>query len=203
MPITLTEVVNLAASILNASPNTYGVIDDPLHPSQELQAAALNADNQIIATILDTPGHRMRRKFAVKVTVANGDVITDPFEGGVFIDGRAGIPLTPGALAIKQRNANSMSTNKGYYCLQGNIFTFTGQSAEVDVIKYTPNGSLQSPDEYVMGVVTGLLAQVFPKEGEPELVSAAGHFAGLFNTVLQLIRQGATTLPAPTPFKAG
>ncbi|MEW6732048.1 MAG: hypothetical protein AB1489_12040 [Acidobacteriota bacterium] len=201
MAISLTEVIKLAASILNASPETYGIIDDDLHPSEELQAAALNADRQIIATILDTPGHRARKKFATKININDGDIITDGFEGGVLTDGRAGIPVTPGALSRLKRNINNLTTTQGYYCIDGGIFHFTGTSAQIEVIQYNPSGSLSAPDEYIMGVVTGLLAQVFPKEGEPELVGAAGHFANLFNQALQLIRQGATSIPAPTPFK--
>jgi hypothetical protein len=200
MAIVLADVVGLAASVLNASPSTYGTIDDPLHPSDELEAAALNADRQIIAVILDTPGHRSIRDFAAYVPVADGGLIPERFEGGVKIDGKSGKPKPPDVVHRLKTNPNTLETTEGYYCIEGGAFFFTGTLGEVEVISFTPSGSLSAPDEYLMGVVTGLLAIVFPKEGTN--VAAANHFAGLFSSVLQMIRTGATNIPAPTPFKS-
>jgi len=201
MAVSLTQVFNEVTAILNAARASYGTIDDNLFFSNEINDAALAADKQVIATILDTAGHRHRRTFVVKVTVTDGQAITETFEGGVLIAGSPGKPVSPGALARLKQNPNNNTLVTGYYCIQGNIISFTGSPCQIDVVQYTPSGSLQSPDEYLMAVVAGTLAQVFPKQGTN--VGAAGHFAGLFQTCLQLIRQGATTMPAITPFMGG
>jgi hypothetical protein len=200
MAVNLTTASSLVASILNASRKTYGTISDVLFPLQEIQDALLAADHQVVSVLLDSKGNRLRRSFIQSAVVTDGQVITDPFEGGVIIAGRPGKPVSPGTISRLKFNPNSDVNVDGFYCVQGNIISFTGTPCTIDVLKYTPTGSLQAPDELLYLDVTGALSLVQVKEGA--WVSAAEHFGSLFFRGLEMLRQGATTFPAITPFTA-
>lgn len=199
MAVSQSQVTQLAAAILNASRTTYGAIDDNLHFQSELDNAALAADKEVVNAILATKGQRLRRSFAVKVSVTDGQVVTQEFLGGCVIDGKTGKPTSAGGLALLKQNPSNNTLVNGYYHFDGTIITFTGSTCQIDVIQYTPTaGTMQAPDECLMAVVTGCLALVFPKEGTN--VAAAAHFASLFQICLQDIKDGKTTFAAPTPF---
>lgn len=199
MAVSQSQVTQLAAAILNASRSAYGTLDDNLYLQGELDNAALAADKEVVNTILSTAGHRLRRSFAVKVTVTDGQVVTQEFLGGCVIDGRPGKPTSASGLARLKQNPNSNTLVTGYYHFDGTIITFTGSVCQIDVIQYAPiAGTMQAPDECLMAVVTGCLALVAPKEGTR--VSMANHFGTLFTTMLGLIKQGATSFPTVTPF---
>lgn len=196
------DVINLVTAVLNAAPDNYGVSEVPLFKSGEIDDAVDAADQAIIGAILDTIGHRSRSQYVALQTITDGAVMAITFNGGVLIDGRPGIPTSPGTISTKKRNPNTISTGtkNGYYCIQGNTFSFVGSSAQIEVITYTAGGgTLGSPPEYVHGVVAGALSILFPKEGSN--VEAANHFGNQYALMLEMIHKSAVYLPAVTPFK--
>ncbi len=200
--LTKSEVVNLVTAVLNASPGVYGTSTVPLFTTGEIDDAVDAADQTVIGVIIDTIGHRARSQYVELVSISDGGQITGNFNGGVLVDGREGVHTTPGNLSTKKRNPNTISndTKNGYYCIQGNTFNFIGSTAQVEVVTYeVGGGTLASPPEYVHAVIAGALAILFPKEGSN--VEAASHFFNQQVAILDMIRKGATYLPAVTPFK--
>lgn len=201
MAISLTVATDLCGQILLATRAGYGNWSskvDPLYPQQEIQDALLAADRQIVNTIIETKGHPYRRAYIVDLNLTEGALVTEPLEGDVYIDGAPGKLMSPATVSRMKYNPNNNVKTEGFYCWLGDNrdrISFTGSSCKTAVARYTATGSLQAPDGYLWGDVVGALAIIFPAEGTK--VAAAGHFAGLYGTVLQLIRSGVTEIPRP------
>lgn len=196
------DVINLVTAVLNASPEVYGPSIVPLFTPGEIDDAIDAADQAVLGVVLDTPGHRSRSQYIALKNITDGAVITDIFEGGVLIDGRPGVPASPGVISTKKRNTVSTISNitkNGYYCIQGHVFSFVGSTAQIEYINYaTGVGTLASPPEYVHAVVAGALSILFPKDGTN--IEAADHFSKQYIGMLTMIKDSAVSLPAVTPF---
>lgn len=201
MPVNLTLATDLCAQILLETRGGYGNWSskvDPLYPQAEIQDALLAADLQICNTIVETKGHPYRRAFLVNLTLADGDLVTEPVEGDIFIDGLPGKKMSPGTVSRMKYNPNANVKTDGYYCWLGDNrdrISFTGAVARTAVVRFTPSGVLQAPTGYTWGDVVGALAIIFAAEGTK--TAAGGLYGGYFTTILQLIRSGVTEIAQP------
>jgi len=198
MAVNLTTVANLCSGIMNAARASYGTVDDQLHFSQEFTDGAAAADQAVIAAILDTPNHRRRAEFIELKTVTDGSIVPGSI-GAVWIDGKPGVLVKPSTLRRYKLNRFALTSidSGGYYYLEGQTIYFIGSSAKIESVKTLDSSLLHAPDEYLWAVVAGTLALIFPKEGTN--IGAASYFGGQFQNMLQMIRNGATSLPAVTP----
>ncbi len=201
MAISLTIATDLCGQILLATRAGYGNWSskvDPLYPQAEIQDALFAADKAVVAAIIETKGHPYRRTYIQDLILTDGQLVTDPLEGDIYIDGAPGTKMSPGTVARMKYNPNANVKTDGYYCWLGDNrdrISFTGSSCKTSVCKFTPSSSLQAPDAYLWADVCGALAIVFPAEGTK--VAAAGHFGTLFTGMLQMIRSGVTEITQP------
>lgn len=201
MAISLTQATDLCAQILLATRGGYGNWSskvDPLYPQQEIQDALFAADKAVITAIIETKGHPYRRSFIQDLNLTDGQLVTDPLEGDIFINGAPGKKVSPATVSRMKYNPNSNVKTDGFYCWLGDNrdrISFTGSACKTSICKFTPSGSLQAPDGYLWAIAVGALAIVFPAEGTK--IGAAGHFGSLFTAMLQLIRAGVTEIAPP------
>lgn len=214
MAISITQVYGLCTAILNAATDTYGTLNDPLRLDTEIKDAIKAADREVAQVIIDTDGHRRRADFAVLQDVTstiggsgNSGLIAFPIFA-VQIDGKPAKFVPPDTFrdltVTTSFGAAPLTTCVGFYTVEQQMLgAIYSSSVKVQIIKYTePAGdTLASPEEYLMAVVCGALAILFPKEGA--YVEAATHYASLFGKSLDLIRSGASAMPAVGPFVAG
>lgn len=211
--VSLDQVYGLCTAILNAATTTYGTIDDPLRMDDEIKDAIKAADREVAQAIIDTAGHRHRADYAVLQDVTSAfssggsGLIAYPIYA-VQIDGKPGKYVPADTLrtlaGLSTMGHPPVSTNIGYYSVEDQMLAaIYATSVKVQIIKYTePMGDmLASPAEYLMALVAGALAILFPKEGA--FVEAATHFAGLFAKCLELIKTGATVTFATPAFVIG
>lgn len=199
MAANLTRVQTLAQSICNASRASYGLtVDDAMYFATEFADAAIQADLLVIGAILDTPNHRRRAEFLELATVSDGAIVPKPI-GAVWIDGKPGTLVKPSTLRRFKLNRFSLTTiaDGGYYYVEGNILFYIGSSGKVESIAALSSGNLHTPDEYEWVVTMGTLSLVVPKEGTK--VSFVSYCGSQFQSMIGLIRQGASYVPAPTP----
>lgn len=192
---------------MNAARETYGFdnIDDKLRKAGEYTDAAKTCDGIIYATIVANKNHRLRRAFATEIDATSGEIIHDEPLGSVQIvtdDGTVeGCEVEPDYIQtlLKKKatalNADGVTGDQGFYSWQGTKLFYTGASCKIDVIPATAPAFPMTPLEYELGVVSGMNALLFPKEGQyPE---AAAHFQTMWAKILDLIAMGkeASTFP--------
>lgn len=207
MALTRASIKLLITANLHLTPGGYTTVSnstDPNYQDQEISDAIDVADEAVVGAILDTPGHRSRSQYRKLISIVNGGEILKAFEGGVFIDSTPGKPVDPATLTVLQTDNLSLTTTKGFYNISGGIFTFTGTSAQIEVVDPTVSAGssgLFCPDEYQHAVVAGALSILYTKDGTN--VEAANHYTNQYVTMLKMIREAAVTLPALTMFTGG
>lgn len=214
MAETIAGIALQVTAALHASPSVYSTSTDPLRTPDEITKAVIDGDRAVVAVILDTKGHRSRNLYRFLRDVSDGQSILKPaatayqsFEGGVLIhDGvgyKEGIPVSPGTLAPLKRDPNANQTTAvGYYTIQGSVINYipTAQPAKCEVIDIALllfGATLQSPEEYAPAIFHYAMGEC-TKYGA--FVQAAAYHMGAFNDLAGMIRSGATSLTAPTPF---
>lgn len=207
MALTRTSIKLLITANLHLTPGSYTTVSnstDPNYQDQEISDAIDVADEAVVGVILDTPGHRSRSQYRKLISIVNGGEILKAFEGGVLIDATPGKPTDPATLTVLQTDNLSLTTTKGFYNISGGIFTFTGTSAQIEVVDPTVSAGssgLLCPDEYQHAVVAGALSILYTKDGTN--VEAANHYTNQYVAMLKMIREAAVTLPALTMFTGG
>lgn len=208
MALTRASLKLLITANLHLTPGSYTTVSnstDPNYQDTEIDNAIEVADEAVVGAILDTPGHRSRSQYRKLVSIANGGEILKAFEGGVFIDGTPGKPVSSATLTGIQEDNLSLTTGTKYFNISGGIFTFTGSSAQVEVVDsstITPGSSgLLSPDEYQHAVLAGALSILWTKDGTN--IEAANHYTDQYVAMLKMIHESMVALPAVTFFTGG
>lgn len=201
MAISTSDVLPLIGQILNAASVSYGTIDDPLHPAQELIDAIKLAAAEIVNTILGTNGHMDRTTLVTSLTVTNGQMINQSEQGGVMIANRPGKPGPAGLIANLLYNPNGCPAAlvNGWFNFQGCTISLTGASALIDIIGFTSGDPLSFLRyEYALAVAWGALTMcpVFENTG----VETAGLFMSGYQSCLARIRDSKIDFPSPTQF---
>lgn len=198
---------NLVGAVLNATRNAgtlaYGNFAgddfDAQFSQGEIDEAIKQACRQIVGVIFDTKGHYLRQNFLDLKSVASGEQVKDPI-GAFMINGLPGVKVTPSRLRRAKENfaATVTAPSSGYYTIEGHLIHYVGTGGQIEILKDPTDADIDAnfPLQYGYAAAVGALAIVFPKQGTN--VEAASHFGGLFARMLEMIRQGATDIPAPT-----
>ena len=193
----LTDIVDPAREILNAS-TTFGTSDDPKRYSDNLlNALALDADADICNLIASTPNHPRRTAFAATL---------GPYSDGATIASNLGIlDVSIDSVPARHKAATeikrmvTLTTPLGlsqidkYYDIKGGRITHNGTTASLLVAQFAKTASPQMPDEYVNAGIALLLAMAFPKDGVN--VAAAQHYSEQAKIRMDMVAAGASSIP--------
>lgn len=200
MAVSLSEVEDLVLSIINASSETYGTSDDPLHPDAEIVAAVKASALNVIGAILESSSSRRRAEFLSLLTIP-ADGLVKGSMGAILIDAELGTKISPSKLRRYKANINLLTTisGRGYFSTEEHIIRFIGSAGQVVTIDDS-SGTMQNsvPDEYFWAVVTGALALAFPKEGSNSEIALG--FGGLHKSMIDAIRMGQADVIPVSPY---
>ncbi len=208
MALSLTRVKNLIGSTLNATRGGYGNFStdaDPLFPEDWIDDAITAAANSIMGVIFDTPGHRFRARLVELINYTNNTVAGGPV-GAVLVDSSLGTLKKPSQIrrfALDINNTGKFN-GRGFYAISDQVITFIGSTGKVQTIKYTLpaiNDFLAELENYEGPIIDGALHWLFAKQGTN--IEAASLYGGIFTNHLQMIRNGAISIPATTGGTAG
>jgi len=201
MAYTFADCLNICRSTLNASTGSaYTTNDDTdRHPDSEITDALRAADALIYSTVGNTVNHPRRAGLYVATSVAHAGLIPAHLGelGAVLINGTGADLLDVGEITAIRTNTLGLSTpsTRFYYNIAVNRLFYSGGSATIDIVLpfNDTGGILQSPQDYVYGVIALALSILFAKEGSE--TPTAQHFKSLGDVVLKLVQDAATNIP--------
>lgn len=211
MAIVLATARSEVYGSLNAA-TVFGTLDDTERWTQEeVDAAILNADGDVIRAICDNPMHGARRVFLTSSNVAHAgqipahlgpiDSVVFTITGGAYAGTRAGEFQRNG---IEEDNLNPLGLTRipPRYYIEGDILyhNATGLIAAgasvvtvaVYYCAYTRSGACQAPDEFYDAVKAGAMRALVNKEGV--YAEAQSVWGNMYAAMLQAIRSGAMSV---------
>lgn len=202
MAYTFADCLNICRSTLNASTGSAYTTNDDIdrHPDSEITDALRAADALIYSTVGNTPKHPKRSGLYVATAVAHAGLIPAHLGelGTVLINGTGADILDVGEITILRTNTLSLSTpsTRFYYNIAGDRLFYSGGSGTIDIVPpfNDTGGVLQSPQDYVYGVIGYALAILFAKEGSE--TPTAQHFKSLGDSVIELVQKAAVSIPS-------
>jgi hypothetical protein len=206
----VSDVVNPAMSIINAS-TTYGTLDDPKkYPATFLSEMAVAASDEVCQMIVQTQGHPLLKDFITNsASMADGAIITAASGGGriydvfdVKVDGVDARRKAVTYFKRLQSDPLSRTTIPKYFDLVGggSVIRHNGTAAVAKVVRFAKSaGTMQAPDEMLNAVLSCFISMVHPKQGE--FVQVASYYAQQWAIRQQMIREGRIDIPAVVAYQ--
>lgn len=196
---------------------------DTIYAQEEIDQAVDSALLSFMRAICETDGHPDRVRFTTRESLDHGEPLPEHY-GSVGVPditpfSGAGYTLQGKIKSVQQIQAYRANPNgyysetehdeaggsvlvpipsklAGFYAIDeaAQVFYFTGQTAEADLVFYNLADHIQLPDDYMQGVVSQAITNL-NKDGN--VSDIFGSHANIANYELQLIRQKVSDQPSP------
>lgn len=169
-----------------------------------LRDMVLSVDGQVALAIINNPLHGRRKDFVASAALTDGAQLPThigPLDA-VRINGKPADLLPINQVRLYRTNALAATPVPAYALLGTRIFhtattpNFSVTTADVDYCDYTRDVVTflcKCSSEYTAVHVAGTLAMLFSVEGEDP--TTAGLYQTIFSTYLQMVQNGAMTVP--------
>lgn len=216
MAVVLATVRSEVYGSLNAA-TAFGSNDDPERWTQEeIDAAILNADGDIIRAICDNPMHGARRAFLTSSNVLHGgqipahlgpiDSVIFTVTGGLYA-GTRDAEFNRIAIEEDNRNPSGLTSIPPRYYVEGDILYHNGAgliaggasavTVAVYYCIYARTSACQAPDEFFDVEKVGAMSKLVNKEGV--YADAQSVWGGMYAAMLADIRASGMSVAANRP----